>query len=105
MVITDGEPFYSPEGFTASYERNVEATTKYGTICLPFEVNSDSNVQYYYIDRIENGTLCLTEVATLEAHRQRHHQRRTGQRYHQGWSGCIGNWTEVGGHVQEAIHH
>ena len=70
MVITDGEPFYTPEDFTAtaaSYERNVEATTKYGTICLPFEVNSDSDVQYYYIDRIEDGTLCLTEVATLEA--------------------------------------
>ncbi|MBR3115370.1 MAG: hypothetical protein IKH47_06300, partial [Bacteroidaceae bacterium] len=70
LVITDGEPFYTPEDFTAtatSYERNVEATTKYGTICLPFEVNSDSDVQYYYIDRIEDGTLCLTEVATLEA--------------------------------------
>ncbi len=68
LVLTDGQPFGYYKDITAtaaSYERTV--TNKFGTICLPFAVSSDENVQYYTLNKVENSTLYLTTAATVEA--------------------------------------
>ncbi|MCR4593397.1 MAG: leucine-rich repeat domain-containing protein [Bacteroidaceae bacterium] len=68
LALTDKEPFGYDEDITATYatySRNV--TNKFGTICLPFAVSSDENVQYYTLNKVENSTLYLTTAATVEA--------------------------------------
>jgi hypothetical protein len=68
LVLTDGQPFGYYKDITAtaaSYERTV--SNKFGTICLPFAVSSDENVQYYTLNKVENSTLYLTTAATVEA--------------------------------------
>ncbi|MBO4731077.1 MAG: endonuclease/exonuclease/phosphatase family protein [Bacteroidaceae bacterium] len=68
LIITDGHPFGASKSFvatTATYTRNV--TSRFGTICLPFPVSSDANVQYYTLDRVEGETLYLTEQDEIQA--------------------------------------
>ena len=68
LVLTDGQPFGYYKDITAtaaSYERTV--TNSFGTICLPFAISSNENVQYYTLNKIENNTLYLTAAATVEA--------------------------------------
>jgi len=70
LVLTDAKPFgyTDTEDITATnatYSR--EVTNAFGTICLPFAVSSDDDVQYYTLNKIENNTLYLTAAATVEA--------------------------------------
>ena len=68
LVLTDAQPFGYDEDITATnatYSRDV--TNTFGTICLPFAVSSDENVQYYTLNKVENSTLYLTTAATVEA--------------------------------------
>ena len=69
LVITDGTPFVAPEDFEATqatYSRG-DVSNTFGTICLPFAVSSDANVQYYTTDQIDGNVLKLTEVDNVAA--------------------------------------
>lgn len=68
LVLTDGQPFGYTEDITAttaSYSRTV--TNKFGTICLPYAVSSNEDVQYYTLDRKEGSTLYLTKQDDIAA--------------------------------------
>ena len=68
LVLTDGKPFALPTSASAteaSYTRTMPNT--FGTICLPFAVSSDENVQYYTTDGVVNGALQLEEAANVAA--------------------------------------
>ena len=68
LVLTDGQPFGYYKDFTAtsaSYSRSVANT--FGTICLPFAVSSDENVQYYTLNYIDGSTLYLTKADNVDA--------------------------------------
>ena len=68
LVLTDAKPFGYKEDITATsatYSRNV--TNSFGTICLPFAVSSDDDVQYYTLNKIENNTLYLTKQDNIDA--------------------------------------
>lgn len=68
LVLTDAQLFGYTEDITAttaSYSRSI--SNKFGTICLPYAVSSNENVQYYTLDRKEGSTLYLTKQADIEA--------------------------------------
>jgi len=68
LVITDGYPFYILNTFNAvnaSYSRTVNNT--YGTIVLPYDFESDENVQFYTFDRINGNSLFISEVDEVYA--------------------------------------
>lgn len=68
LVIADGQDMNVPAAFVAaqaSYTR--EMTTSWGTIVLPYEVQSDEDVAYYLPSVIEEGVLRLTLQPTLPA--------------------------------------
>lgn len=68
LVLTDGADFNAPNEFTATsatYTR--EMGNQWGTICLPYEVESNDDVAYYLPDVIEDGVLKLTKQETLAA--------------------------------------
>lgn len=70
VVITDGYPFVAPFDFQAQearYSRTVGASTNFGTICVPFALTSNEDIQYYTTDRITGGVLKLTEVDNVAA--------------------------------------
>ena len=68
LVLTDAQPFGYDEDITATnatYSRDV--TNTFGTICLPFAVSSNSDVQYYTLNNISGSTLYLTAQTDIEA--------------------------------------
>lgn len=72
FVITDGYPFNAPKSFTAadaSYSRAM--SNKYGTIVLPYAVESSATVQYYVLSDATvsgaEGTLIFTPVSSVAA--------------------------------------
>lgn len=68
LVITDGAPMNFSAPFTAvnvSYDRNV--ANDWGTICLPYAINSDDDIQLYQLKEKSGETLIFSEVASLEA--------------------------------------
>lgn len=68
LALTDGKPFAVPSGATATaatYTRAAGGT--YGTICLPYAVNSDANVQYYTLGANDGTTLTIEPVSTVAA--------------------------------------
>ena len=68
LVLTDAQPFGYTEDITAttaSYSRSI--SNKFGTICLPYAVSSNENVQYYTLDRKEGSTLYLTKQDDIAA--------------------------------------
>ena len=68
LVLTDAQPFGYTEDITAtaaSYSRSI--SNKFGTICLPYAVSSNENIQYYTIDRKEGSTLYLTKQDGIAA--------------------------------------
>lgn len=68
LIITDGYDFSVPTSFTAntiSYERNM--TNKWGTICLPYAVESDDKVQYYRLLEVQDNTIVFTPVTEIQA--------------------------------------
>ena len=70
VVITDGYPFVAPFDFQAQearYSRTVGASTNFGTICVPFALTSNEDIQYYTTDQITGGVLKLTEVNNVTA--------------------------------------
>lgn len=70
LVVTDGYDFLASKAFTATaatYERTL--ASEWGTIMLPYSVNSTSDVQYYALADIdlENGVLSFEAVSSVEA--------------------------------------
>lgn len=72
FVISDGYPFNAPKSFTAadaSYSRAM--SNKYGTIVLPYAVESSATVQYYVLSDATvsgaEGTLIFTPVSSVAA--------------------------------------
>lgn len=66
--LTDGKPFSAPADFTAtaaSYSRNI--SNAWGTICLPYEVESDDDVTYYTTGTINGDVLTLTSTDVVPA--------------------------------------
>lgn len=72
FVLTDGHPFYNPAKFAAdkvSYTRNMNASTQWGTVCLPFKIVSGDDVTVYHLtdsntDGNGNGTMVFTEATS-----------------------------------------
>ena len=66
--LTEGKPFAPTSGFEASaatYTRTI--SNAWGTICLPFEVESDDNVTYYTTGTINGDVLTLTSADVVSA--------------------------------------
>ena len=72
LVIEDGYPFFVPShsnihATKATYSRDIAAASNFGTICLPYELTSDDNIQYYTVKSISDGVLTLVETSTVDA--------------------------------------
>ena len=51
---------------TATYTRDLASSdVKWGTICLPFELTSDEDIQFYTLSFVSDGALILEEAATV----------------------------------------
>ena len=67
LTIHDGYDFEVLSAFTAntvSYQRDV--TANWGTICLPYTVESNENIQYYKFKEIDGSTLIFTKTDGLK---------------------------------------
>jgi hypothetical protein len=67
LTITDGEelPKFAPGTYpSATYSRSLTLGNKWGTICLPFNLKSDENIQFYTVSSIGSGVL---NVETTDA--------------------------------------
>ncbi len=71
LVLTDGVKAVIPAALThateATYSRTIAAASNYGTICLPYAVKSDDDIQYYTVDQIVGNVLKLNEVTSVAA--------------------------------------
>lgn len=73
LVIEDGYPFFAPPSSNihateATYSRDINVASNFGTICLPYAVESNKDIQYYTTEEItDGGVLKLTEVASVAA--------------------------------------
>ena len=72
FTVSDGKPLsiLSADDFTvgtATYIREMPAGTKWGTVCLPFNITSTEEVPLYTINRIEDGVLYLDKKIEAEA--------------------------------------
>lgn len=73
FVLIDKQPIDIPVDFTATSVSYSRANTTYsdekqwGTICLPFDVDSDDNIQYYTIKNVKDDVLTLEETASVSA--------------------------------------
>lgn len=68
LEITDKKPLADLTGVTATaatYTRSM--THKFGTICLPYAVESSASVKYYTIDNLDGDVLTLKEETVLAA--------------------------------------
>ena len=68
LVITDNQPFTNDEAFQAYraiYNRSM--TNIWGTICLPFCLQSDEHVQYYTGGSISDNVLTLEKADEVPA--------------------------------------
>ena len=72
LVITDDYPFFVPshsniQATEATYSRDIAAASNFGTICVPFALTSNGDIQYYTTAQITDGVLKLTEVENVAA--------------------------------------
>ena len=68
LVLSDDEPFFNGETFTASsvtYTR--EMSYSWGTILMPFELTSDDEVQYYELTAVDEDVMTLEKVESVPA--------------------------------------
>lgn len=70
LVLADGYDFNAPKSFTAdeaSYQRNV--AYNWGTICMPYVVESNGNVQYYTLSEVneQSQQMLFKAVDKVEA--------------------------------------
>lgn len=71
LVLTDGVKAVIPAALThateATYSRTIAAASNFGTICLPYAVESDDDIQYYTVNQIVGNVLKLNEVTSVAA--------------------------------------
>lgn len=71
LVLTDGVKAVIPAALThateATYSRTIGASTNFGTICVPFALESNDDIQYYTVKSISDGVLTLVETSTVDA--------------------------------------
>lgn len=74
FVVTDRQPVHISKAFTAntaSYARSLSSASAeskaWGTICLPYAVNSDTNIQYYSFAGVSGNTIKFSKVANVSA--------------------------------------
>lgn len=83
LVLTDGVKAVIPAALTqatsATYSRTIAAASNYGTICLPYDVESDDDIQYYTVDQIVGNVLKLTEAASVEAGKPAIFKKKNGE--------------------------
>ena len=83
FVLTDGVKAVIPAALThatsATYSRTIAAASNYGTICLPYAVESDDDIQYYTVDQIVGNVLKLTEAASVEAGKPAIFKKKNGE--------------------------
>lgn len=70
LVLNDGYDFSAPQNFIAdeaSYQRNV--SYEWGTICMPYAVESNDNVQYYTLSEVDmqGKQMIFKAVSKVEA--------------------------------------
>lgn len=68
--LVDGRNFIAPAEDVAAqavrYHRDCPSN-RWGTVCLPFAVESDANVQYFQLSGVEDDKLTFNPVASVEA--------------------------------------
>lgn len=67
-ILTDGYSVEIPCPFTAvqaSYTRSL--SSEWGTICLPFAIESNASVQYYKLASVSGETMTFEPVVSVEA--------------------------------------
>lgn len=68
--LVDGRNFIAPtedvSAQTVTYHRNCPSN-KWGTVCLPFAVGSDANVQYFKLADVTDDKLTFEPVESVEA--------------------------------------
>ncbi len=83
LVLTDGVKAVIPAALTqateATYSRTIAAASNYGTICLPYAVESDDDIQYYTVNQIVGNVLKLTEAASVEAGKPAIFKKKNGE--------------------------
>ena len=83
LVLTDGFKAVIPAALTqatsATYSRTIAAASNYGTICLPYAVESDENIQYYTVNQIVGNVLKLTEAASVDAGKPAIFKKKNGE--------------------------
>lgn len=83
LVLTDDVKAVIPAALTqatsATYSRTIAAASNYGTICLPYAVESDENIQYYTVNQIVGNVLKLTEAASVEAGKPAIFKKKNGE--------------------------
>ncbi len=71
LVLTDGVKAVIPAALThateATYSRTIGASTNFGTICVPFALESNDDIQYYTVKSISGDVLTLVETSTVDA--------------------------------------
>ena len=68
LVITDGQHITITKPFNATYAkytRTMAATTKWGTLCLPYPLTSDDNVQYYLMTDVNESWMTYQPAQTV----------------------------------------
>lgn len=82
LVITDGYPFGTDAQFNAiqvNYSRNM--TNSWGTICLPFKLYTNDNVQYYTAGSVHEDILTLEPTNSVDPGQPAIFKRKTGTNY------------------------
>jgi|GEM_PF-1995153 len=83
LVLTDGVKAVIPAALTqatsATYSRTIAAASNYGTICLPYAVKSDDDIQYYTVNQIVGNVLKLTEAASVDAGKPAIFKKKNGE--------------------------
>lgn len=68
LNVQDGKDFVLPVGFTAEQAIYMRPLSyKYGTICLPFVLESDATVQYYKLSAVSADKMTFEPVASVKA--------------------------------------
>lgn len=96
LQLTDDRNFSALSVFTAanaSYSCNMP--NEWGTICLPYEVQSDENATYYQITDVQNGVLIIEKYETLPANTPALVKTFAGNTFT-----CNGKNVTVGGELQ-----
>lgn len=70
LTMRDGQSFDLRDTIRveeARYVRPQAANRLWGTLCLPFEVKSDQQIQYYSFQEVKDGMMKFNRIETVEA--------------------------------------